>query len=83
MHIHSATHPSDSTPSLRNSPAAKHANKVLELLQRAAAHDNVDKSKGNPFSNLLVDGLMQVNDLQNSAEGQMEQLLRRQTCPFG
>jgi flagellar hook-basal body complex protein FliE len=75
MHLYNATRPSDLASSFRDSAAARHANKVLEQLQRIDSHNQLDQANDNPFSNLLMDGLMQVNDMQNSAEGQMEQLL--------
>ena len=57
---------------------AQHAEKAMRLLQRTNAHSDVANSKAassNPFSEMLVDGVAKVNDMQMSAGGQMEQLL--------
>ena len=58
---------------------AQHAEKAKQLLQRASAQSDVAASNtpraGNPFSEMLVGGVSKVNDMQMSAQGQMEQLL--------
>jgi flagellar hook-basal body complex protein FliE len=59
-----------------DSLTAQHADKVARMLQRA--HSQSDPAKvtsGDPFSNMLVDGVMKVNDMQNSSSNQLEQLL--------
>jgi flagellar hook-basal body complex protein FliE len=57
---------------------AQHAEKTMRLLQRANGPfgaESIDKTPSNPFSELLVGGVGKVNDMQLSADGQMEQLL--------
>lgn len=59
-----------------DTPAAKHTDQVMEFLQRIDEHSSAAKpSSGNPFANMLVQGISQVSDMQNNADGQMEQLL--------
>ena len=61
---------------------AQHADKAARFLQRAnlksdgaasGAASNV--GSGSPFSDMLVNGVAKVNNMQMSAGGQMEQLL--------
>ena len=50
----------------------------MRLLQKANAQSNsgtTEAGNANPFSDLLVGGIGRVNDMQLSADGQMEQLL--------
>ena len=57
---------------------AQHADKAMRLLQRASAQSELGSGNvgsSNPFSDMLVGGVAKVNDMQNSANGQMEQLL--------
>lgn len=57
---------------------AQHADKAMRLLQRANAQSELGSGNvgsSNPFSDMLVGGVTKVNDMQNSANGQMEQLL--------
>ena len=61
-----------------DSMLAQHADRAMRLLQRANAQSELGNSNvgsGNPFSDMLVGGVAKVNDMQNSANGQMEQLL--------
>ena len=59
-----------------DSPTAQHADKVTRLLQRFNAQaDPVKETDSSPFSNMLVGGIHRVNDMQNSANSQMEQLI--------
>ena len=59
-----------------DSSTAQHADKLMRMLERVNAHsDPTKKVDGSPFSNMLVGGLTQVNDMQNSANSQMEQLI--------
>jgi flagellar hook-basal body complex protein FliE len=59
-----------------DTPASQHAEKVARMLQRVNTHSDPTKSiESNPFSSLMTNGILRVNDLQNSAESQMEQLL--------
>jgi flagellar hook-basal body complex protein FliE len=59
---------------------AQHAEKAMRLMQRASgssssgATDSIGAS-GNPFSDLMVGGIGKVNNMQLSADSQMEQLL--------
>jgi flagellar hook-basal body complex protein FliE len=57
---------------------AQHADKTMRLLQKANAQSNqatTESGNANPFSNLLTNGIGQVNNMQLSANSQMEQLL--------
>lgn len=58
---------------------AQHAEKAIKLLQRATAQSELATSSStrisNPFSEMLAGGVAKVNDMQMSAQGQMEQLL--------
>ena len=58
---------------------AQHAEKAMQLLQRANAQSELANSNSpkvsNPFSEMLAGGVAKVNDMQMSAQGQMEQLL--------
>ncbi len=57
---------------------AQHAEKTLRFLQKANGNSDSSLAKvsaGNPFSDMMVGGIAKVNDMQMSAEGQMEQLL--------
>lgn len=57
---------------------AQHAEKAMRLLQRTSAQSDIANSKAtssNPFSEMLVGGVAKVNNMQLSADGQMEQLL--------
>ncbi len=57
---------------------AQHADKAMRLLQRANASSELGSSnagESKPFSDMLVGGVAKVNDMQMSANGQMEQLL--------
>jgi flagellar hook-basal body complex protein FliE len=65
---------------IRNdSPAAQHADKVMQLLKRVNERNSPAKeSDSNPFGDLMVSGLSRVNDMQNQAESQIEQLLTGQ-----
>lgn len=57
---------------------AQHADKAMRLLQRASAQSELgsaNSGSSNPFSDMLVGGVTKVNEMQNSANGQMEQLL--------
>ncbi len=57
---------------------AQHAEKTLRFLQRANGNSDASLAKvsgGNPFSDMMVGGVAKVNDMQMSADGQMEQLL--------
>ena len=59
-----------------DSLAAKHADNVARLLQRANLQSDPNKAtEGNPFSNMLAEGIMKVNEMQNTSNNQMEQLL--------
>ena len=61
-----------------DSMLAQHADKAMRLLQRANAQSELGSSNvgsNNPFSDMLVGGVVKVNDMQNSANSQMEQLL--------
>ena len=69
---------------IRNeSMLAQHADKTLRLLQRAngladsSSNQNSigDALGGNPFSDLLVGGVAKVNNMQQTADGMMEQLI--------
>ena len=59
----------------------QHAEKAIKLLQRATAQSELATSTSsstrisNPFSEILAGGVAKVNDMQMSAQGQMEQLL--------
>jgi len=57
---------------------AQHSEKALSFLQRANGTSGAASAMGsgnNPFSDLMVGGIGKVNDMQSSANGQMEQLL--------
>ena len=57
---------------------AQHAEKALHFLKRANGSSDSTSSIGakeNPFSNMMVGGIGKVNQMQLSAESQMEQLL--------
>ena len=57
---------------------AQHAEKAMRLLQRTSAQSDVANSNAassSPFSEMLVGGVAKVNNMQLSADGQMEQLL--------
>ena len=57
---------------------AQHADKAMRLLQRANAPSELGSSNvgnSNPFSDMQVGGVTKVNEMQMSANGQMEQLL--------
>lgn len=57
---------------------AQHADKAMRLLQRVSHQSEVTESNagsGSPFTNILLDGVAQVNYMQQSADSQMEQLL--------
>ncbi|MCY2985936.1 MAG: flagellar hook-basal body complex protein FliE [Planctomycetota bacterium] len=57
---------------------AQHSEKAMRLLQRVNSQSEASESKsgsGSPFSNMLVGGVAQVNNMQQSADSQMEQLL--------
>ena len=57
---------------------AQHAEKATRLLQRTSAQSDIANStagSSNPFSEMLVGGVAKVNNMQMSADGQMEQLL--------
>lgn len=59
-----------------DSLTSQHADKVMRLLQRANAQSDPSRgAEGNPFANMMVDGFKQVNEMQNSANSQMEQLM--------
>ena len=61
-----------------DSMLAQHADKAMQLLQRANAQSELGRSNegsSKPFSDMLVGGVAKVNDMQMSANGQMEQLL--------
>ncbi|MEQ1828499.1 MAG: flagellar hook-basal body complex protein FliE [Pirellula sp.] len=76
MQIPSQRNFNELTVGQHDTPTAKHADRISRLLQRVGEHAAADKApNANPFSRLLVDGISQVNEMQNSAEGQMEQLL--------
>ena len=60
----------------------QHAEKAARFLQRAnlksegaASGAASNLSSGSPFSDMLVNGVGKVNNMQMSANGQMEQLL--------
>lgn len=59
---------------------AQHADKAARFLERAnlksdGAASGAASSVGSPFSDMLVNGVSKVNNMQMSADGQMEQLL--------
>jgi flagellar hook-basal body complex protein FliE len=57
---------------------AQHAEKAMRLLQRVNSQSEVAGAKSgsdSPFTNMLVSGIAQVNNMQQSADSQMEQLL--------
>jgi len=56
---------------------AQHTERTMRLLQRANAQSEnaMSGEVTDPFSKLLVGGVSRVNDMQMSADGQMEQLL--------
>ena len=59
-----------------DSPASQHADKVTQLLKRVNERSNPTReTDSNPFSDLMVGGLSKVNDMQNQAEAQIEQLI--------
>jgi flagellar hook-basal body complex protein FliE len=59
-----------------DSPINQHVDKLKQLLNRVSERSNPTvQSEDSPFSNMLVGGLQRVNDMQNSAESQMEQLI--------
>jgi len=59
-----------------DSPHHQHIEKLTKLLNRVGERSNPSvKSESSPFSDMLVGGLQRVNDMQNSAESQMEQLI--------
>jgi flagellar hook-basal body complex protein FliE len=59
-----------------DSPLTQHADKLARLLNRVSERSNpTENSEDSPFSDMLVGGLQRVNDMQNSAESQMEQLI--------
>jgi len=57
---------------------AQHAEKASRLLQRVSAQSKSAEPQsggGSPFTNMLAGGVAQVNNMQQSADSQMEQLL--------
>jgi flagellar hook-basal body complex protein FliE len=61
---------------IRNdSSLTQHTDKVMHMLQRVQERSKSTETQGNPFSNMLMSGLNQVNNAQNTAESQMEQLI--------
>jgi flagellar hook-basal body complex protein FliE len=59
-----------------DSPLNQHIEKLTKLLNRVGERSNPSvTSESSPFSDMLVGGLQRVNDMQNSAESQMEQLI--------
>ena len=57
---------------------AQHADKAMRLLQRVNSQSELAEPQsggGSPFSNLMVGSISQVNDMELSANSQMEQLL--------
>jgi flagellar hook-basal body complex protein FliE len=59
-----------------DSPLAQHADKLTQLLKRVSERsDPTKQTEANPFSNILMSGIERVNNMQNSAESQMEQLI--------
>ena len=57
---------------------AQHAEKAMQLLQRADGGSESSISKvtgGNPFAELMTGGVAKVNDMRMSADSQMEQLI--------
>ncbi len=57
---------------------AQHAEKALRLLQRANGSSESTLAKatgGNPFADMMAGGVAKVNDMQMSADSQMEQLI--------
>ncbi len=57
---------------------AQHADKAMRMLQRVNSQSEVaetNSGSGSPFTNMLVGGVAQVNNMQQSADSQMEQLL--------
>ena len=61
-----------------DSMLAQHADKAMQLLQRANAQSELGRSSDDSsksFSDMLIGGVAKVNDMQMSANGQMEQLL--------
>lgn len=59
-----------------DSPITQHFDKLSSLLNRVSERSTPTISQDeSPFSDMLVGGLMRVNDMQNSAESKMEQLI--------